>query len=683
MPLLNPNTVFSKRYRLTKHLGTGAFAEVWKAEDTLASNTIVAIKIYAPDKGMDQDGIQIFRNEYALPSQLKHTNLLNAKHFDVYNGSPYLVMDYCSDGSLMRKLVNRHEFSEAEVAKIIHQIGSALAYVHRKGLCHKDIKPENILIYDSTTFVLGDFGISTRIRRTMAHNMASAPSDQKYTSFTPAFAPPESNIRVPAPSGDVFSFGATLYEVTAGSLPFEQMGRAIQEGAIIPPIPNKYSRDLNEVVMRCMRLEPEQRPTADDLDDWGRFYLKNGYWNLDGNAMPPNHIQQQGNNSGMYGNNRNSNSGMYGNNNNSGMYAGGGQQPPPEDSTQRVPNLDEVMGNQPMNYPANNTGGGQYQDGGGANYNDPPVFDNDPIDDYIDPEPVVSEQYTHRTELIGAANFGDSDYEEGDAYSAGEYGDVKDPYVVEDKSQHDNDGYAVEDDLVDVAPPPPKKKAKKKGGSKLPLLLGALLGLLVLGAGGFWFLSGGDDSSGSSGGKNGAKPKIGSYEGPSARTFFANSNDLGSVKQSHVDAMRNYFGMTGLDPEEWKYESSIATKSATGELITYKNLHIVDFGMDNYSQKSFACIFSNKVKNDKRLVVFSFDKNNEPIVEEDLKCDDCTTVKVVNKGDVIEVENAKGEVKKHKAKHEELVVKRNGSSGKKKSLVYKNESKNQIEYWSW
>ena len=70
--MLEQNQIFANRYRLIKRLGSGAFSEVWKAEDTKAGNLTVAIKIYAPDKGMDEDGIAIFSQEFSLVFNVSH-----------------------------------------------------------------------------------------------------------------------------------------------------------------------------------------------------------------------------------------------------------------------------------------------------------------------------------------------------------------------------------------------------------------------------------------------------------------------------------------------------------------------------------------------------------------------------------------------------------------------------------
>ena len=89
---MQKDDVFAGRYRLTKHLGTGGFAQVWKSEDQMAEGVVLALKIFAPGRGLDENGIKLFRKEYALTVPLNHPHLLKASHFDVYQGSPKLTI---------------------------------------------------------------------------------------------------------------------------------------------------------------------------------------------------------------------------------------------------------------------------------------------------------------------------------------------------------------------------------------------------------------------------------------------------------------------------------------------------------------------------------------------------------------------------------------------------------------
>ncbi|HKK88491.1 MAG TPA: protein kinase, partial [Saprospiraceae bacterium] len=119
---LKAGDIFAGRYRLLDHIGTGGFAMVWKAADQMAEDAVVAIKIYAPDKGMDTSGIKLFRREYANVLDINHPHLLTARYFDVHDGSPYLVMSYCPGGSLFGVLVDRGQFTETELAAVLVEV---------------------------------------------------------------------------------------------------------------------------------------------------------------------------------------------------------------------------------------------------------------------------------------------------------------------------------------------------------------------------------------------------------------------------------------------------------------------------------------------------------------------------------------------------------------------------------
>ncbi|MCX6276549.1 MAG: protein kinase, partial [Bacteroidetes bacterium] len=104
MPPLQPNHKFANRYLLKKLLGVGGYSQVWLAEDTKSGNLEVAVKIFAPGQGMDDKGLELFSKEYALVFNLNHPGLLKPTHFDDFEGSPYLVMQYCHQGSVFGKI---------------------------------------------------------------------------------------------------------------------------------------------------------------------------------------------------------------------------------------------------------------------------------------------------------------------------------------------------------------------------------------------------------------------------------------------------------------------------------------------------------------------------------------------------------------------------------------------------
>ena len=255
--MLGINTLFAGRYRLIERIGLGGFSEVWKAADQMAEDSVLAIKIYAPERGMDDRGIKQFRREYAVVLNLNHPSLLTARHLDVWEGRPYLVMPYIEGGSLADKLADEVNFSESQLATLLAQMGDALAYLHGEDILHQDIKPDNILIDKNGKYILTDFGISSRLRSTLRKNTSAD------VSMTMAYAPPERFDAIPRnlPAGDVFSLGVLAYEMATGDVPWMGNGGiSLITGAKAPHLPESFSRICRDLVHSMMNLEPDKRP---------------------------------------------------------------------------------------------------------------------------------------------------------------------------------------------------------------------------------------------------------------------------------------------------------------------------------------------------------------------------------------------------------------------------------------
>ncbi|MFH0864939.1 MAG: serine/threonine-protein kinase, partial [Bacteroidota bacterium] len=183
---LNQGDVFASRYKLLEKLGVGGFSEVWKVTDQKAGNIEVALKIFAPGSGLDNESLEVFSREYSLVFNLSHPGLLIPKHFDDFGGSPYLVMPYCRNGSVQRLA---GKFNETEIAKFIVEAASALEYLHKQipPIIHLDIKPGNFLINENGNYLLTDFGISSKIRHTLTKSLRS----QHESSGTSPYMAPE------------------------------------------------------------------------------------------------------------------------------------------------------------------------------------------------------------------------------------------------------------------------------------------------------------------------------------------------------------------------------------------------------------------------------------------------------------------------------------------------------------
>lgn len=273
--------LFDGHYKLLKPLSCdGGTADVWLAidtntidasvddfeEDTSSRDTgmLVAIKIYRPKNALDVEGEQRFRDEFKIVYECRHENLLQPTSFSIYNGIPYLVLPYCKNGS-SEQLIGK-QLSSDDIWKFILDVSSGLNRLHTNGtpIIHQDIKPANILIDNNGDYAITDFGISSR--RSVKHGYYY---DEEH-SGTMAYMAPERfrDSAEPMSQSDIWAFGATLYEILSGKVPFgEEGGKSQLENPdqIIPVagIPS----DIQRLISDCLAIEPGSRPTAGTIKE--------------------------------------------------------------------------------------------------------------------------------------------------------------------------------------------------------------------------------------------------------------------------------------------------------------------------------------------------------------------------------------------------------------------------------
>lgn len=260
-------SIVAEHYELKRQLGQGSFGDVWLAHNLLA-DIDVAIKFYGV---LDSKGLEEFRNEFKVAYKLRHPNLLNINHFDVYANCPYLVMPYCANGS-----VNRHvgQMPEPEIWKFILDVSGGLAFLHSQQppIVHQDIKPDNILITSDGRYVISDFGISRSFRTKMSRTNNNISS-----SGTIAYMGPERFSEKPLVvlASDIWAFGMTLYELMTGDVLWEGMGGCVQlNGARIPTISGNFSPELINLVTACLAAETWNRPTAAQINEMATARLQ-------------------------------------------------------------------------------------------------------------------------------------------------------------------------------------------------------------------------------------------------------------------------------------------------------------------------------------------------------------------------------------------------------------------------
>ena len=251
------------RYVLIDPVGRGAMGTVYRAEDPFI-HRMVAVKVLHATKGMTPQQIQIarerFRREAQTAGSIDHPNIVRI--FDVgeeaETGDMYIVMEYLSGPSLERMLDDA-ALPLPKAVEIIGQIASGLDSAHARGIIHRDIKPSNILLTESGTAKLADFGITQVASSSLTQDMRAL--------GTPAYMSPEQvNGKGLDPRADLFSLGVLSYEILAGRKPFEGADAVSIAYAIVHAQPTAISvanpglpHALDRVFERILAKDPKER----------------------------------------------------------------------------------------------------------------------------------------------------------------------------------------------------------------------------------------------------------------------------------------------------------------------------------------------------------------------------------------------------------------------------------------
>ncbi|GAA4527101.1 serine/threonine-protein kinase [Amycolatopsis samaneae] len=240
---------------------------VWRAVDVRLERS-VAIKQILPQPGTseaERDNLrQRAMREAKNAARFQHPNAIVVFDIAEDGGDPCLVMEFLNGPSLSAILSDRGTMPLGEVARIGEQVASALVAAHRAGIVHRDVKPGNILIDETGTAKITDFGISR------------AAGDMTLTATgliggTPAYLAPElARGADPVPSSDVFALGATLYQAIEGTTPYGNTTNqlallyAAANGQINPP---QQAGAATALLMSLLRAEPEERPSMAEARD--------------------------------------------------------------------------------------------------------------------------------------------------------------------------------------------------------------------------------------------------------------------------------------------------------------------------------------------------------------------------------------------------------------------------------
>ena len=269
----NIGEVFDGRYKINRTIGVGGMAIVYEATD-LMTNKRVALKMLKDSISDNAQALRRFINESKAVAMLNHPNIVKILDVSVKTEHKFIVMEYIR-GITLREYMNRKGMLDwREATEFISQILLALDHAHMKGVIHRDIKPQNIMVMEGGIIKVTDFGI------------AKIPNAETVTMIDHAIgtiyyiSPEQARGERTDEKTDIYSVGVMLYEMLTGQLPFQAespVSVAIMQLQRDPQLPTEINGSiplgLEQITMHAMQKTPERRyqSAAEMLCDLGQF----------------------------------------------------------------------------------------------------------------------------------------------------------------------------------------------------------------------------------------------------------------------------------------------------------------------------------------------------------------------------------------------------------------------------
>jgi serine/threonine protein kinase len=274
--LARDTPVGANRFILKRILGQGGMGTVWLARDERLGE-LVALKFLPPQIRFDAASLASLRRETLRSHKLSHPNIVRIHDLHEPEGeNPFIGMEYVAGPTLGTLRAQQPDgiFRWTKLAPLVRQLCDALDYAHGENVIHRDLKPANMMLDARDRLKLADFGIAAVLSDSQARLSTNS------ISGTPAYMSPQQiNGATPGPTDDIYSLGATLYELLAGTPPF-YTGQIIHQALNNPPVAlqqrltelelkNDLPTGVEAMIMACLAKDPSQRPqSARAVADW-------------------------------------------------------------------------------------------------------------------------------------------------------------------------------------------------------------------------------------------------------------------------------------------------------------------------------------------------------------------------------------------------------------------------------
>jgi len=253
-------------YRLLKHMATGQASQVWEVVE-VNSGRHFAMKLLLPEKVQNSDFRHFLLHEAEVGLELAHPNIIRIVKVGEDKENPYFVMEFFPSGSLKARLMRKdqQDFIRERGQDILKQAATGLAFMNAKGWVHRDVKPDNMLVNSAGEVKLIDFAIAQKppsgLFGKLFHRKGKAQGTRSYMS------PEQIRGEILDGRADIYSFGATAYELVTGRPPFrgssnqDLLTKQISEKPTSPDVHNPdVTKEFAELILRMLAKKREDRP---------------------------------------------------------------------------------------------------------------------------------------------------------------------------------------------------------------------------------------------------------------------------------------------------------------------------------------------------------------------------------------------------------------------------------------
>jgi serine/threonine protein kinase len=253
-------------YRLLNHMTTGQTSQVWEVSEP-GSGRHFAMKLLLPEYVKDPVHRKMLEHEAKVGMSLSHPNVIKMLKFAKEKEIQYLIMEFFPGGNVKLRLMRKHPILREKCHQICLQAGQGIAHLHDKGWVHRDIKPDNLLLNSSGEVRLIDFALAKRIERGGGMFSFFRKRKRGKTAGTRSYMSPEQilNRRLDE-RADIYSYGATVYEIATGRPPFrglspnDLLNKHLKDKPVAPHfhIP-EITEEFSQLCLRALAKDRNER----------------------------------------------------------------------------------------------------------------------------------------------------------------------------------------------------------------------------------------------------------------------------------------------------------------------------------------------------------------------------------------------------------------------------------------